>query len=397
MPQTISVNEVFQQIDNLVGRRTMLKASGIAAASIAFSNSRALASYKLDTKILERKVISVPAAGYCGWPTLARNANGELFVVCSGRRESHVCPFGSVELIRSKDNGKSWSWPRTLYDGPIDDRDAGICVTAKGTILVTTFTSLAYESVLAHSGNWPEKKRNQWNAIQERTTAEQRKKELGTWMLRSTDGGVTWSKRYDSIVNSPHGPIQLSDGRLLYAGVQLWKPGRKVGVCESSDDGKSWKWLAEIPARKGDRHAEYHELHAVQANDGTIVVHIRNHNKISNRETLQTVSTDGGKSWRPPKSIGVWGLPSHLTKLKNGNLLMSYGHRRKPFGNQARVSSDNGATWSKPIMISDDGSGGDLGYPSTVELDDGSLITVWYEKMANSSKAVLRMAHWQIG
>ena len=43
------------------------------------------------------------------------------------------------------------------------------------------------------------------------------------WMIRSPDGGVTWSARYDCLVNSPHGPIQLSDGRLLYAGKSLWK------------------------------------------------------------------------------------------------------------------------------------------------------------------------------
>ena len=33
-------------------------------------------------------------------------------------------------------------------DGPIDDRDAGVLETAKGTILITTFTSLAYEPIL---------------------------------------------------------------------------------------------------------------------------------------------------------------------------------------------------------------------------------------------------------
>lgn len=75
---------------------------------------------------------------------------------------------------------------------------------------------------------------------------------------------------------------------------------------------------------------------------------------------------------------------------------MSYGHRRQPFGNQARYSDDEGVTWSDPVVISGDGSGGDLGYPSTVELDDGSLITVWYERMKNQQHAVLRQAHWRL-
>jgi hypothetical protein len=82
--------------------------------------------------------------------------------------------------------------------------------------------------------------------------------------------------------------------------------------------------------------------------------------------------------------------------MKDDRLLMTYGHRRKPFGNQARVSDDYGQTWSEPVIISGDGSGGDLGYPATVQLGDGSLLTVWYERMAASPRAVLRQARWTL-
>ncbi len=215
-------------------------------------------------------------------------------------------------------------------------------------------------------------------------------------MIRSTDGGISWSKRIPTIVNSPHGPIQLADGRLLYAGKKLWTKQKEVGVCESTDDGQTWKWLAAIPARDGDAFTNYHELHAVQTESGKILVHIRNHNKTDSRETLQCASTDGGKTWTKPRSIGVWGLPSFLTKLQDGRLLMSYGHRRPPFGNQARLSEDEGQTWSEPLMISTDGVGGDLGYPSTVQLADGSLVTVWYESMKTPARAVLRQARWSL-
>ena len=76
-------------------------------------------------------------------------------------------------------------------------------------------------------------------------------------VVRSTDGGVTWSGRYDCLVDSPHGPIQLADGRLLYAGKDLWRGERRVGVCESKDDGETWQWLATIPTREGDDHRQY--------------------------------------------------------------------------------------------------------------------------------------------
>jgi hypothetical protein len=169
-----------------------------------------------------------------------------------------------------------------------------------------------------------------------------------------------------------------------------------VGVCQSSDDGVSWRWLARIKPRTGDDVTNYHELHMVEAAPRRLVLQIRNHNAENRNETLQCESTDGGRSWTEPHSIGVWGLPSHLLKLRDGRLLMSYGYRRQPFGNLARLSSDEGRTWSEPTTISADGAGGDLGYPSTVELRDGSLLTVWYEKLAGSKNAVLRQRKWRL-
>lgn len=353
-----------------------------------------------EVEIYDTRVISQQPELYCGWSTIARRSNGELWVTWSGGREAHICPFGQVVAMTSRDNGQTWTYPRVLLDSATDDRDSGVLETAKGTLLVTTFTSLAYEPHLKKAetdGTWPVVKLQAWKAARDRLTEEERKAELGEWGLRSTDGGKTWSPPIPSIVNSPHGPIQLKDGRLLYPGKQLWSGERKIGVAVSQDDGQTWQWLAEIPTRAGDdAKSDYHELHGVEADDGTLIVQIRNHNAQNQGETLQTESTDGGKTWSTPHSIGVWGLPSHLLRLRDGRLLMSYGHRRPPFGNQARLSSDNGRTWSEPLIISGDGIGGDLGYPSTVELSDGSLLSVWYEKLRDNPRAVLRQAHWRV-
>lgn len=356
--------------------------------------------------VLDTRVISLDVENYHGWPTLARRANGQLLVVCSGGRETHVCPFGRVDLIVSNDHGTTWSWPRTLLDSDLDDRDAGILETARGTLLVTTFTSLAYEPALASaekSGGWSGEKLRRWQAAHQRLDATQRQAELGQWMIRSTDGGRTWSPRFSSILDSPHGPIQLRDGQLLYAGKELWTGGHRIGVCLSEDDGQTWRWLAEIPARPGDHAADYHELHAVECASGRLVLHIRNENKTDDNETLQSESPDGGKTWSVPHRLqitggtdGVWGTPSHLLRLRDGQLLMTYSHRRAPLGNQARLSLDEGQTWSEPMPISTDGTSGDLGYPSTVQLADDTLLTVWYETMKASSKAALRQAKWKM-
>ena len=360
-------------------------------------------------QVLETKTITPAEEPYAGWSTVARRANGELWVTWSGGRDGHVCPMGQVRAMTSRDDGATWTYPRVLLDSPTDDRDSGVLETAKGTLLVTTFTSLAYEDHLAKSVMYmpvagkssamrpmPPEVVARWQATQKRLTADERQAELGEWVLRSTDGGLNFSARIATIVNSPHGPLQLKDGRILYIGKELWTKNQRIGAVESKDDGLSWNWLSEIPGRPGDDvERDYHELHAVESDDGRIVAQIRHQGKVDKNWTLQTESTDGGKTWTIPRAI-TFGIPSQLLKLRDGRLLMTYGHRRLPFGNQARLSADHGRTWSEPMIVSGDGTVSDLGYPSTVELADGTLLTVWYENMKGLDRAVLRQAKWQL-
>jgi sialidase-1 len=386
-----------------INRRQMLAGAGAVTACAVLGTGRRASAATPKHVIHEIRIISHEPQYYCGWPTLTRRKNGELLLAYSGGREGHVCPFGCVEMMRSHDEGKTWLWPCVLMDTEIDDRDAGVLETAKGTLLVTTFTSLYYEEYLANAEKiapgqpnaWPAERLNRWRLADNRLNKTDRNALLGSWMIRSTNGGRTWSQPYDSIVSTPHGPMQLSDGRLLYAGKKMYR-GESNGVCESTDDGQTWRWLAEIPTRPGDTPDNYHELYAVETADKRILAHIRNHNKNNFAEILQCESSDGGASWTTPHDIGVWGLPSHLLRLRDGRLVMIYGYRRKPFGNQARISGDHGRSWSEPIAISDDGMGEDLGYPSTVELSDGTLLSVWYEQMKDTSKAVLRQARWSL-
>ncbi len=387
-----------------VNRRTVLKSLGAIGAALCVPVSvyaeQAAAAPEFKAEILERIMINpVKPNAYQGWPTVALLPNGDLMVVVSGGRENHVCPFGRVVMFRSSDGGKTWSEGTTILDHPADDRDAGICVTDKGTILVTSFTSFAYLGYFEAErkrqqegkGTWSDERYNRWAEAHKPFETEQaRKAELGCWMIRSEDGGKTWSDRYSSIVNSPHGPIQLKDGRLIYPGKKLWDNPKTIGICESKDDGKTWSWLANLDPIPGeDPNGQYFELHGVQANSGRIIVQIRSHASTSNQETLQTESEDGGKTWTQVHRIGVWGIPSHLTKLNDGRLLLTNGYRREPYGNQARISADEGRTWSQPFVISQCAPC-DLGYPATVQLKDGTLVSVWYEA------GNLKSARWTI-
>ena len=125
----------------MIRRRDFLFAGGVAAALPAQAAPR--------PHVESIGTISQQPEFYHGWATLAARRDGELLVAYSGGRESHVCPFGRVELIRSRDGGHTWSWPEVLLNSPIDDRDAGMLETPSGSLLVTTFTSPAYETALA--------------------------------------------------------------------------------------------------------------------------------------------------------------------------------------------------------------------------------------------------------
>ena len=97
---------------------------------------------------------------------------------------------------------------------------------------------------------------------------------------------------------------------------------------------------------------------------------------------------------QPGKYIG-W--PS-ITKIRSGELLVvSYGVPREPFGEMACISRDGGETWEtdKEIMINP-AMNSDLGYPASVQLDDGSILTVYYQIDQRGEKPCLMSTHWQL-
>ena len=74
----------------------------------------------------------------------------------------------------------------------------------------------------------------------------------------------------------------------------------------------------------------------------------------------------------------------------------AYGYRRSPYGQRAKISRDGGQTWSREIVLDDQGIDGDLGYPCTVELPDGSLITAYYQKLPGDNFCSVLYTKWTL-
>ncbi len=352
-------------------------------------------------RVLEEKTITNSAGGYTAWPSMALLPDGELLVVASGGRLAHACPFGKGHLYRSGDLGKTWSGPQTIQNGGLDDRGFSLLATSRGTLLAGSFPGITWLHYL--TADKVDFDREKLNEAAQSVTLEDFRKEAGFWQLRSVDGGKTW-ERQRAPVDSPHGPCELDDGSLLFVGYETSAPANLLGgrpatgglvAVRSEDDGVSWKPLSRIPTAAGHRSYQYHEPHAVQAADGSVIVHIRK-NYPKNARTLQVISRDRGATWSQPEEV-YWGYPSHLLRLKDGRLLATYGYRKAPLGIRASVSTDNGKSWGGEVILADKATSGDMGYPATVELPDGTLLTVWYEKPKTSSEAVLKTTHWELG
>ena len=348
-------------------------------------------SSKIAT-IIETKVICKELNRYIGWPTIAKTSSGELVSVFSGNRDGHVCPFGINELIRSNDNGKTWSDPVTINNTPLDDRDAGIIETKKGTWVVSWFTSLAFEGEQNYAEH-PE-----WKRHSEKLSDETKEKWLGNWIRRSTDKGKTWGEPIKQLVTAPHGPIELKDGRLLYVGTANINGQKKMAVEESSDDGVSWQILSTINIPDDELIAPYSEPHVVEMPDGKLYAMFRYNPDDKTKAFLrQSESYDGGKTWSETSKTKIWGYPPHLLLLKNGWLLVSYGVRKIPYSERAAISKDGGKTWNieNEIVLSLSDSG-DLGYPASVQLDDGSILTIYYQIDKEGEKTSLMQTHWKL-
>ena len=336
-------------------------------------------------EIIETKVVCEEKGRYLGWPTICRTRENGLIIAFSGDRDQHVCPYGKTQIIRSDDQGATWSAPVTINNTPLDDRDPGMIETPEGALLLTWFTSVAFERK-------PEYARNL-----EKVTPEVRRECLGFFTRRSTDGGKTWDAPSRMAGSAPHGPSVLRGKRLIQVGC-IYDGERSLPVETSIDDGRSWQVIGAVPIPKDESYANYAEPHVVELPDGKLFAMFRYQPKEKDQAFMrQSESTDGGRTWSITKATPVYGFPPHVLVMDNGWLVVVYGRRKEPFGEKACVSLDGGATWDAEHEITlCDGVNSDLGYPASVQLADGSILTAYYQDPGPDRDTCVWTTHWRV-
>jgi len=345
--------------------------------------------------------------GYFGWPSIARMDDGTLVVASSGLRTAHVCPFGKTVLNFSEDDGHTWSPPQVINDSPLDDRDAGVVNLSGKALLVSWFTSDTRRYFASAKPRLSVEDIALWESVLSRWTDETVKRWLGSWILL-TDDGKTWSELIRVPVSTPHGPIRLSNGELIYLGKAGFNTGDQhsgeIVAYRSADGGHTWTGLGRVPICEGTRLENYVEPHVVELERDRLLAMIRFQKRGENDPAtnqinfslFQTESHDGGRTWTQARPTGIYGSPPHLLRHSSGALVCVYGYRQPPYSERAMISYDHGRTWEHGLVLRDDGPDSDLGYPASIEMPDGSLFTVYYQKFQAGEQCSLLWTRWRL-
>jgi sialidase-1 len=294
----------------------------------------------------DRDVVICREAGrHFAFPGVAALPDGELLVVFR-EGATHVSPDGAICLARSADAGRTWGPREVIYDDPnVDERDPSVLQMPDGTTLVNFAGA-------------------------------------GSQIITSHDGGRTWSPPTTAPVFAPHGPVLDEAGRLVYVGLVNRGEVAFIEAHRSADGGQTWQMLSPLISMPEYRLARslgmpfYDEPHAaILPPDRWLVLY-----RMDTTDDYLTLmaSDNGGARWRWPVPTPMRGHPAHLLRLRSGALLCVYGYRHPPFGIRGSVSYDGGWTWQPEFVLRDDGGDTDLGYPASVELPDGKILTVYY-------------------
>jgi hypothetical protein len=313
------------------------------------------------------------AAGtYQAFPDATRLKNGDIaavFYAGYGHVSLAADDFpkgGRLCMVRSSDEGKTWSKPQVIYDDDDDNRDGHIAQLADGSILVTFF-SWRYKP-----GVTPLKSLRDYNGKFFRDNCEL----SGVQMITSGDGGKTWDAKARSLFPDwvCSAPVrQLKDGTCILG---LYGKGRTDdklavgGSARSTDGGKTWESPVAIENPPGVSLDA--ETDIIELKDGRMFAALRR----SKGNMYYALSSDAGKSWSPAKDIGFPGHCPHLNRLSTGEILLA---TRVP-QTELRISGNETKNWKGPFEI-DHVIGA---YPATVELKDKSVLIVYYTEGKDS-------------
>ncbi len=324
-----------------------------------------------DTVKVIKRYVSID--NVCAWPNLTTLKDGTQIVTIFNK-PNHGRMQGDVECWASTDGGASWTKrgvpaPHELLTNRMNVA-AGLA--GNGDLIVI-------------ASGWSLKESDKRDGLYDLISV------IRAWVSRSKDGGKTWKIDKNAFpVAEPGFTEYIPFGNILKAGdgslrVLAYNQSdnkviNTVSMFRSTDDGSTWNWYSRISDGKG-------ATAFASGHNETAFFHTGGENWIASARRWKAgqamdlfCSEDDGKTWKMTVPLtGDNQHPGHIMRLHNGDLLLTFGNRKTGSnGIAVKVSKDNGKTWSNTQLIISDLASFDCGYPASVQLDDGSIMTVYY-------------------
>lgn len=326
-------------------------------------------------------------AGYSSFPNIIKLPDGKLLTAFRYARDmtsmfgktSHIDPFSKAVFVTSDDQGETWSkeWSLIYDDFYLGIQDPCINLLNDGTIFCTFFswkvipaidTEPQALDVPLYGGQWIGR--------------------LGdVFSIRSFDGGATWDKPIP-IPGQGQGirgnSVQMEDGSILQPMYVTPEDTHMSLVALTKDLGKNWETLSVI-ATSPDCY--FREPTLYKTSSGKLVAFIRSEKLTGftdqrDKYPLFTCeSYDGGKTWDNLKEHRIYSpSPFHALQLQSGKTLLTYGHRNQPYGIRALLldAECENVEPEDEVVLRDDAPGFDIGYTSSIQLDNGDILITYY-------------------
>lgn len=321
------------------------------------------------------------ARSYSAFPHVVRLEGNELLLAFrqaprhpAGVR--HTDPRSIITVIRSPDVGETWHVDDAAQLAAGGGQEFGLLYLGKGRV----GGALAAHEVFPESE--AERSGVPWTHPREYPF-----RSVGALWCWSDNFGLTW--RVDNTVlvgprmQACAPPVRLKDGTLMipaYGALGRSKMSSSV-LYRSTDGGVRWS-EAVIIVKGTPRTRAYQEPVLMELAPGHLLCMLRVHDPKNPGMFWRCESNDAGATWAKPESTGILsGACPRLLRLRDGRLLLTYGRRFEPFGIYAALSDDGGRTWGDTWQLRS-APDGDHGYTSSVELDDGRILTTTYGKSA---------------
>lgn len=338
-------------------------------------------------------------------PALVRAPNGDLLATFNTSGDS--MPGGELQMIRSVDNGTTWSSATVIATPTLYGPSGSVASTRGMTTLSTGTILLPFNQGVVHTAF---------------TNTEST-----LYIARSTDSGVTWSNVYvpvnlptlRRVTWSDGGNImELPNGDLLLgvygekALVPEWQkdPMRwGAGVLRSTDGGLTWSSFVEFafdpnnPPPDPSYPGGANEFALWQLPDGRIMAQIRFAEGIGavRAQTYLSYSGDGGATWTAPVATGhsaeALAIDAEYCPAVPGRHVLVMGHREVTPGGVRTgrallaTSYDNGVTWQQTDEFQDEtgsttGLGGSTGEPDFIAIGGDRWLALFQVQVPGTSR-----------